>query len=56
MKQFIQRCELPEELYDLAMEKEKKKPKDQWPEFKEDYYNTQGQEYDNLLTTIEAEK
>lgn len=68
MRQFIQRCELPEELYDLAMEKgkryrltmfmfiEKKKPKGQWPEFKENYYNDKGAEYDGILKIIEHEK
>ena len=67
MKQFIQRCELPEEIYDLAMEKgipicvlsitiEKLKPKGQWPEFKENYYNDKGAEYDGILKIIEHEK
>lgn len=48
MKQFIQRCELPEEIFDLATEKDKKKSKDQWPEFKENYYNDKGAEFDNI--------
>jgi hypothetical protein len=46
------RCELPEELYDLAMEKDKKKNKSDWPEFKENYYNTRGADYDANLTQI----
>jgi hypothetical protein len=52
MKQFIQRCELPEEIYDLALEKEKKKPKSEWPEFKENYYNTRGANYDSHVEQI----
>ena len=48
MKTFVQRCELPEELYDLAMDKEKKKTKtSDWPEFKENYYNKRGADYDS---------
>lgn len=72
MKQFIQRCELPEEIYDLAMEKgknikqlyinlnfhsiDKKKPKGQWPQFKENYYNDKGVEYDSILKLIDQER
>lgn len=69
MKQFIQRCELPEEIFDLAMEKgkislspfkisilDKKKPKGQWPQFKENYYNDKGAEYDSILKLIEHER
>jgi hypothetical protein len=56
MKQFIQRCELPEELYDLAMDKEKKKAKGHWPEFKEGYYNDKGAEYDAILKLIDHER
>jgi hypothetical protein len=67
MKQFIQRCELPEEIYDLAMDKgkkscytnfyiDKKKPKGQWPQFKENYYNDKGAEYDSILKLIEHER
>lgn len=61
MKQFIQRCELPEELFDLGTEKcklkiyvslillfiETLKNKGQWPEYKENYYNHRGEIYDN---------
>jgi hypothetical protein len=35
---------------------EKKKPKGQWPEFKENYYNDKGAEYDSILKVIEQEK
>jgi hypothetical protein len=35
---------------------EKKKPKGQWPEFKENYYNQKGAEYDSILKIIEQEK
>ena len=47
---------MPEELYDLAMEKDKKKSKGQWPEFKEGYYNDKGAEYDAILKLIEQER
>jgi hypothetical protein len=61
------RCELPEELHDLAMDKGKlyyktsffidaKKPKGHWPEFKENYYNAKGAEYDGILKIVEHEK
>ena len=74
MKNFIQRCELPEELHDLSVEKgkkalvnirkslnmlcniDKKKLKGNWPEFKENYYNDKGAEYDSILKIIEHEK
>lgn len=46
MKAFIHRSEIPEELYDLALEKENKKKKNEWPEFKENYYNELGYKYD----------
>lgn len=56
MKKFIQRCELPEEVFDLATEKEKKKAKNEWPEFKENYYNKKGGDFDYELYYIENEK
>jgi len=34
---------VPEELRELAEEKDKKKKKSKWPQFKENYYNTLGQ-------------
>lgn len=42
MQLFIQRCEIPEEIYDLSKEKEKKQEKGKWPAFKEKYYNELG--------------
>lgn len=42
MREFIKRCELPEEIYDLSEEKKKSLPKNKWPEFKENYYNEVG--------------
>lgn len=59
LRLFIQRCELPEEQYDLAMEKgkknvisqifiDKKKGKEEWPQFKENYFNGKGQDYDEI--------
>ena len=35
MKEFIKKCELPEEIYDLAQEKKVESGKNRWPEFKE---------------------
>jgi hypothetical protein len=31
MKEFIKKCEIPEELFDLQTEKEKKKELGKWP-------------------------
>jgi len=42
MKKFIERCELPTEIFDLAEEKKKKEKKGRWPQFKENYYNQLG--------------
>ena len=56
MKDFIKKCELPEEIYDLAEEKKKNLDKNRWPEFKENYYNEIGSEYDKVLKQIEIEK
>ena len=49
MKEFIKRCELPEEIYDLAQEKKREIGRDRWPEFKEKYYNEIGSDYDKML-------
>lgn len=49
MRQFIERCEMAEELSDLAEEKTKKQADGKWPEFKEKYYNQLGSKYDNVL-------
>lgn len=38
------------------MDKDKKKPKGQWPQFKENYYNDKGAEYDSILKLIEHER
>ena len=35
---------------------DKKKTKEHWPEFKENYYNDKGAEYDKMIELIEAEK
>jgi len=42
MRKFIENCEVPEELNELADEKSKKEKKGRWPQFKEDYYNQLG--------------
>jgi len=43
MQTFLEKCTVPEELRELAEEKDKKKKKNKWPQFKENYYNTLGQ-------------
>jgi adenylate/nucleoside-diphosphate kinase len=52
MKLFIQRCEMPEEIYDLEKDKSKKLKKGKWLEFKEKYYNDLGAEYDDLIKKV----
>lgn len=49
MRQFIERCEMAEELSDLAEEKMKKQAEGKWPDFKEKYYNELGAKYDEVL-------
>ena len=56
MKSFLEKCTVPEELKDLAEEKERKKKKGKWPQFKENYYNTLGTQYDKILHDVEKEK
>lgn len=40
--------------FDVCAEKKQKKAK--WPEFKEDYYNRLGKQYDTILRDVEKEK
>lgn len=59
MRQFIERCEMAEELNDLAEEKRKKLKKEgqnNWPDFKEKYYNELGKKYDDVLAQSLKEK
>lgn len=56
MRQFIETCEVPEELNELAEEKSKKEKKGRWPQFKEDYYNSMGAKYDENLYKIINER
>ena len=57
MKNFIKRCEVPEELFELAQEKKEKSGKDRnWPQFKEDYYNKLGSELDEILKSVPKEQ
>jgi adenylate/nucleoside-diphosphate kinase len=47
MKEFIYRCEVPQELHELSLEKKEKLEKNRnWPQFKEDYYNKLGEKFD----------
>lgn len=56
MKQFIYRCEVPQELHELSIEKKEKLKKDNlWPQFKEDYYNKLGSEFDEILKNVPKE-
>ena len=56
MKQFIYRCEVPQELHELSHEKKEKLKKDNlWPQFKEDYYNKLGSEFDDILKNVPKE-
>ena len=56
MKQFIYRCEVPQELHELSNEKKEKLKKDNlWPQFKEDYYNKLGSEFDDILKNVPKE-
>lgn len=56
MRDFIQRCELAEELSDLAEEKMKKQAEGKWPDFKEKYYVELGAKYDDVLAQSLKEK
>jgi len=56
MKKFIERCELPTEIHELAEEKKKKEKKGRWPQFKENYYNELGAQYDRILLEVKKEK
>mmetsp|Transcript_10632 Transcript_10632/g.17867 ORF Transcript_10632/g.17867 Transcript_10632/m.17867 type:complete len:146 (-) Transcript_10632:298-735(-) len=49
MKQFIENCELAEEISDLTEERAEKLKKGKWDEFKEEYYNDLGARYDKVL-------
>lgn len=49
MRLFIERCEMAEELDDLAQERKEKQEKNKWPEFKEKYYQELGDRYDAAL-------
>lgn len=56
MKEFIYRCEVPQELHELSLEKKEKQEKDRkWPQFKEDYYNKLGEKFDLILQEVPKE-
>lgn len=57
MKTFIQKCEVPQELYELSREKQKRVDAGKtWPQFKEDYYNKLGAELDEILKSVPKEQ
>ncbi len=56
MKEFIYRCEVPQELHELSLEKKEKLEKDRkWPQFKEDYYNKLGEKFDLIMQEVPKE-
>ena len=56
MKEFIYRCEVPQELHELSLEKKEKLEKNRnWPQFKEDYYNKLGEKFDQILQEVPKE-
>lgn len=59
MQAFIEKCEVPIELNELAEQKKKSESKKKakgWPQFKEDYYNSLGAKYDQILKDTEKER
>lgn len=56
IRQFVNNCEIAEELSDLAEEKSEKEKKGKWPEFKEKYYNELGAKYDKVVAESLKEK
>ena len=40
----------------LSCTTEEKSKKGKWPQFKENYYNTLGEQYDKILSDVEKEK
>lgn len=56
MKQFVERCEMGEELDDLAKEKAVLHREGKWPDFKEKYYNDLGSKFDGVLQDCLKEK
>ena len=56
MKEFMYRCEVPQELHQLSLEKKEKQEKDRkWPQFKEDYYNKLGEKFDLIMQEVPKE-
>ena len=56
MKEFVERCELAEEIDDLTQEKAEKQKDGKWSEFKEKYYQDLGLKYDQVLQESLKEK
>jgi adenylate/nucleoside-diphosphate kinase len=56
MKEFIYRCEVPQELHELSLEKKEKQEKNRkWPQFKEEYYNKLGEKFDSIMHEVPKE-
>jgi hypothetical protein len=54
MEEFIYRCEVPVELFELSEDRKKKEKV--WPDFKEDYYNKLGAKYDSIMKEVGKER
>lgn len=54
MQEFIYRCEVPVELFELTADRAKKQKK--WPDFKEDYYNKLGDKFDSIMKEVTKER
>ena len=53
MREFVERCEMAEELAALNEEKSKK---GNWPEFKEKFFCELGKKFDGVLASSEKDK
>ena len=57
MKEFIYKCEVPQELFEMSEDKQEKLKKERaWPEFKEDYFNNLGAKYDSIMSEVVKER
>lgn len=54
IKQFVETCEMPQELYKLY--KEREVGADKWNSFKEKYYHEAGAKYDRTLKLIDQQR
>lgn len=51
------KCEVPIDLLELSKQKaEKQKQNGIWPDFKEEYYNKLGAQYDQIMANVPKER